>query len=86
MICVELPLGDAMPLQAVCQALLAAELNLHYTYPMLKGITGPAVVVYVDDSTLACRLLFRKGFRVLSEADLGRTKQHDESGDELHDD
>ena len=81
-LCVELPLGDAMPLQAVCQALLAAELNLHYTYPMLKGITGPAVVVYVDDSTLACRLLFRKGFRVLSEADLSRTKQHDESGDD----
>lgn len=83
-LCVELPKNDAMPLQSVCQALLAAELNLHYTYPMLKGISGPAVVIYVDDSTLGCRLLFRKGFRILSEADLGHSKedsQEDEDRD-----
>ena len=76
-LCVELPMQDSMPLQAVCQAILAAELNLHYTYPMLKGLGGPAVVLYVDDSTLACRLLFRKGFRILSEADLGAKKDED---------
>jgi hypothetical protein len=80
-LCVELPVRNSMPLQAVCQALLAAELNLHYTYPMLKGISGPAVVVYVDDPTLACRLLLRKGFRVLSEGDLGRPKEQDEMVD-----
>ena len=80
-LCVELPMQDSMPLQSVCQALLAAELNLHYTYPMLKGISGPAVVVYVDDSTLGCRLLFRKGFRILSEADLGRSPEEPHEDD-----
>lgn len=69
-LCIELPPKSTNPLHAVCQALLAAELNLHYTYPMLKGLKGPAIVVYVDDSTLACQLLLRKGFRILSEGDL----------------
>ena len=69
-LCIELPPTSSSPLQAVCQALLVAELNLHYTYPLLKGLNGPAVVVYVDDSTLACQLLIRKGFRILSEGDL----------------
>jgi len=69
-LCIELPPNHRTPLQAVCQALLSAELSLHYTYPMLKGIKGPAIVVYVDDTTLAAQLLIRKGFRIISENDL----------------
>ena len=70
-LCVELP-DHENPLHAVCQALLTAELNMHYTYPMLKGLHGPAVVVYVDDITLASRLLIRKNFQILSESDLAQ--------------
>jgi len=70
-LCVELP-ADDNPLHVVCQALLSAELNLHYTYPMLKGIKGPAVVVYTDDITFASALMIRKGFRILSEGDLAQ--------------
>ena len=70
-LCVELPSGQN-PLNVVCQALLTAELNMHYTYPMLKGINGPAVVVYVDDTTFASQLMLRKNFRMLSEGDLSQ--------------
>jgi len=75
-LCIELPTNTDVPLQAVCQALLSAELNLHYTYPMLKGVNGPAVVVYVDDATLAAQILIRKGFRIISERDLAPTNEN----------
>src|SRR5580700_468885 len=46
----------------VCSALLAAEINIHYIYPLLVRPSGPAVVLYVDDPTLAAQILIRKGF------------------------
>jgi hypothetical protein len=69
-LCVELPAKASNPLLMVCQCLLTAELNLHYTYPMLKGPSGPAVVVYVDDATFAAQIMIKKNFRLLSEGDL----------------
>ena len=51
-----------------CAALLAAEINIHYAYPLLlrpRGRTG----ALVDDPTLAARLLIRKGFTLIGESD-----------------
>ena len=71
---VELPdsIRTSHPLIAICTALLAAEINIHYVYPLLVRPNGPAVVLYVDDPTLAAQLLIRKGFTLISEADLRR--------------
>jgi hypothetical protein len=69
---VELPTASRsrQPLIAICSALLAAEINIHYVYPLLVRPNGPAVILYVDDPTLAAQLLIRKSFTLLSEADL----------------
>ncbi|HEX8342802.1 MAG TPA: hypothetical protein VF624_18000 [Tepidisphaeraceae bacterium] len=69
-LCVVMPRDMKNPLQAVCQCLLSAELNLHYTYPMIQGPTGPAIVIYADDATFAARQLHKHRFQILSEADL----------------
>ena len=69
---VELPSGGKQPLIAVCSALLAAEINIHYIYPLLVRPRGPALALYVDDPTLAAQLLIRKGFTLISESDLKR--------------
>ena len=44
---VELPLGP-QSLSDLCMALLQAEINIHYIYPLLVRPSGPAVVLYVD--------------------------------------
>ena len=69
---VELPtsLKSNHPLISVCSALLAAEINIHYIYPLLVRPHSPTVVLYVDDPTLAAQLLIRKGFNLISEGDL----------------
>ena len=51
-------------------ALLAAEINIHYAYPLLLWPRGPALVLYVEDRTLAARLLLKKGFNLIGESDL----------------
>ena len=68
---VELPKKTKQPLAAICTALLAAEISIHYAYSLLhhRG-HGPAVALYVEDPTLAARLLIKKGFTILSENDL----------------
>lgn len=64
------PADGKPPLIAICMALLAAEINIHYVYPLLVRPRGPTVVLYVDDPTLAAQLLIRKGFTLVSETDL----------------
>lgn len=66
---VELPRKSA-PLISICQALLSAELNIHYAYPLLARPRGPAIALYVDDPTLAAQILIRKGFTLIGESDL----------------
>jgi hypothetical protein len=56
----------------ICGALLAAEINIHYAYPLLLSPKGPAIALYVDDRTLAAQLFMRKGFTIIGESDLGR--------------
>jgi hypothetical protein len=51
---------------------LAAEINIHYAYPLLVRPGGPALAMFADDITLASQLLIKKGFKLLSQADLAR--------------
>jgi hypothetical protein len=72
LLAVELPERTGEPLVAICSALLAAEINIHYAYPLMLQPRGPAVALYVDDPTLAARLLIKKGFTLIGESDLKR--------------
>jgi hypothetical protein len=67
---VELPKKTKQPLIDICSALLAAEINIHYAYPLLLRPRAPSLALYVDDSTLAARLLIKKGFTLIGESDL----------------
>ncbi len=67
---VELP-DDPQPHVKICLALLQAELNIHYTYPMLyRGQGRGAIALYVDDIDLGLRTLADKGHRIITESDL----------------
>jgi hypothetical protein len=67
---VELPTGNRQPLLSICSALLAAEINIHYAYPLLLRLKNPAVALYMEDPTLAAQILIRKGFTLIGESDL----------------
>jgi hypothetical protein len=59
-------------LTALCVALLSAELNIHYAYPLLVHPRGRrAVAIHTDDYTLTGHILRRKLFTLLAENDLG---------------
>ncbi|WZO97887.1 acetolactate synthase [Isosphaeraceae bacterium EP7] len=59
------------PLVELCMALLQAELNLHYAYPLIIQPHGrPAVALHVDNIEVAGTTLHNKGFEILSEVDL----------------
>lgn len=67
---VEMPPGKT-GLLTICSALLAAEINIHYVYPLLASPTGgPAIALLVDDLAVAASLLRSKKFTVLDESDL----------------
>lgn len=69
---VKLPDND-QPLLTICKALLAAEINIHYAYPLLIGV-GPmgstAVALHVEDCEAAVNTLNTEGFTIFSESDL----------------
>lgn len=67
---VELP-DDPQPYLRICMALLAAEINISYTYPLLyrrKGRGG--IAMYVDDVEMAQNILREQGLTVLTENNL----------------
>ena len=67
---VELP-RTSQPVLQVCTALLQAEINIHYAYPLLIHPHGrQAVALHVDNIEMSMTTLAEKGFTVLSEADL----------------
>jgi hypothetical protein len=68
-IAVELPRRAKLPLMGVTAALLSAEINIHYMYPLLQRPRGPALILYVEDPTFAARLLIRRRFTLLGESD-----------------
>ena len=69
---VEIPQTTKVPLIHVTRALLAAEVNIHYAYPLLRANSDPAIALYVDDLHFAQRILIKKNFRLLAESDLRR--------------
>src|SRR5947209_18457291 len=67
---VQLPDGN-QPLLQICKALLAAELSIHYAYPLLVGPQGhPALALKVEDTDTAATFLQQRGFTLFSEGDL----------------
>ncbi len=67
---VQLPTGD-QPLLQICKALLAAEISIHYAYPLLVGPQGlPALALKVEDIDSAAGFLQERDFVLFSENDL----------------
>jgi hypothetical protein len=67
---IQLPESD-QPLLKICKALLSAEINLDYAYPLMVGPQGKAALaIHVDDHETAMRTLQNKGFTILTENDL----------------
>lgn len=67
---VELPVDD-QPFVTLCTSLLQAELNIHYTYPLLfRGHGHGAIVLSVDDVEMASKVLAERGHRLIHENDL----------------
>jgi len=65
-------LGEGKTLAELCQSLLAAELSIHYAYPLLVQPRGlPAIALHTDDILLSAQILRRKLFTLLAENDLG---------------
>jgi len=60
------------PLTEVCRVLTAAEINIHFVYPLMVRPRGlPAVVLHTDDAVLSAQILRRKLFTLFGENDLG---------------
>lgn len=67
---VQLP-NSSHPLAHICKALLAAEINIHYAYPLLLGPEGHAALAFhVDDHETAVATLQRQGFTIITESDI----------------
>src|SRR5438105_577540 len=67
---VQLPTGS-QPLLQICKALLAAEISIHYAYPLLVGPHGsPALALHVEDIDTAASFLKQRGFVLFSESEL----------------
>ncbi len=66
----ELPSGP-QSLVELCTALLRAEINIHYAYPLIVHPHGKAAVaLHIDNTEQASVMLQEKGFEILCEADL----------------
>ncbi len=67
---VELP-DHPQPYVRICLALLTAEMNIHYTYPLNYRRSGRgAIAICVEDIDQASKLLQGQGMRMVTEADL----------------
>ncbi len=55
----------------LCSALIQAEINIHYAYPLIVHPRGrSALAMHIDNIEQAGVSLHSKGFEILSEADL----------------
>jgi len=69
---VELPEGAA-DLAKVLSALLKAEVNIYFSYPLMVRPRGRAVIaMHVDDTECSSSVLTGDGFKTLTQADLSR--------------
>ena len=63
----------ATELAKLLAALLMAEVNVHFTYPLLTHPRGfAAQALNVDDTECATSVLLGEGFRLLSQSDISR--------------
>lgn len=54
-------------------ALLMAEVNIHFSYPLLIRPRGfAALAIHVDDTDCATSVLLGEGFKLLSQSDISR--------------
>lgn len=75
-------LDEHRTLSMACKALLTAELNIHYVYPLVVRPRGnAAIALHIDDHHVACQILRRRLFTLLGENDLGENAL--ESGGDL---
>src|SRR5215831_5891387 len=65
---VQLP-ESKQPLLQITKALLTAEVDIHYAYPILVGPRGSALALHVQDHEMAANTLQTQGFVLLSETD-----------------
>src|SRR5438132_4474475 len=67
---VQLPEGP-QPLLQICKALLVAEINVDYAYPLLVGPNGrAALALHVEDHEAGARTLSGQAFTLFTEGDL----------------
>lgn len=67
---VQLP-DEKQPVARICKALLAAEINIHYAYPLLIGPSGhSALALHVDENENAVQTLRKQNFKIFTENDL----------------
>ena len=77
---VELTQRRSLP--GLCQALLQAEVNIHFAYPLMVQPRGaPAVVLHTDDMFFVGQMLRRKLYVLLAQNDLGRNAPHNRPDD-----
>ena len=63
----------ATQLAKLFAALLMAEVNVHFTYPLLTRPRGlAALALHVDDTECASSVLTGEGFNILSQSDISR--------------
>jgi len=63
----------ATQLAKLFAALFMAEVNVHFTYPLLTRPRGlAALALHVDDNECASSVLMGAGFKLLSQADISR--------------
>jgi hypothetical protein len=63
----------ATELSKLFAALLMAEVNVHFTYPLLLRPGGQAALaLHVDDNECAISVLSGAGFQLLSQSDISR--------------
>ena len=71
-------LSDArQPILHICKTLLAAEINIHYVYPLLVGPRGlPSLAIHVDNHETAAQTLAAHGYTLVTESDLSDTTEY----------
>jgi hypothetical protein len=63
----------ATQLAKLLAALLMAEVNVHFSYPLLTRPHGlAALALHVDDTECASNVLRGEGFKLLSQSDISR--------------
>jgi hypothetical protein len=63
----------ATQLSKLLAALLMAEVNVHFTYPLLTRPRGyAALALHLDDTECASSVLLGEGFKLLSQSDISR--------------